>query len=404
MSAAAANIRPRRWPWPYRAALAICSDLDETPDVDVYLESMRFLNTTRTTRMGPGVGLEVGNSLYFDMPAGQLSYWGTDDAGRAALRDLLRSGHIDCLHSYGDHATTRAHAGRAVDELARHDCHPQVWIDHATAITNFGADIMQGQGDVPGAPAYHADLTLGLGVRYVWRGRVTSVIGQDVPRSLGGIVDAAHLLPSARTWAKEFTKGMLARAGSAKYALHPPNAVLRPARLRDGRAVHEFLLANPHWGGVSSADNATGLADVLTPRMLDRLEARGGGMVLYTHLGKIRDAREPFAAPTRAALSGLAGRQRAGRILVTTTRRLLGYCQARDALRASVSADGQGIDVEVGGVDAADLAGLCFPVPAAAGVRLRVNGRDVDGLQRNPPEPGGSASVSIPWPALEFPA
>jgi hypothetical protein len=404
MKAMATGIAPRRWPWPYKAALAICSDLDETPDIDVYMESMRFLNTTRATRMGAGVGLEVGNSLYFDMPAGQLSYWGTDESGRAQLRELLRSGHVDCLHSYGDLATTRAHAGRAIDELVRHECRPQVWIDHATAVSNFGADIMQGQGDLPDSPAYHADLTCGMGVRFVWRGRVTSVVGQDVRRSLGGMIDGAHLGPSARTWGKEWLKGVLARAGSDKYALHPPNALLQPARLRDGRAVHEFLRANPHWGGVSSADNATGLADVLTPRMLDRLEARRGAMVLYTHLGKIRDAREPFAAPTRAALAGLAERCRAGRILVTTTRRLLGYCQARDALRATRAADGQGIEIEVDGVDAADLAGLSFPAQDTARTRIRVNGRDVGELQRNPPEEGGSASVSIPWKPLEFPA
>ncbi|MCC7462937.1 MAG: hypothetical protein IT480_10815 [Gammaproteobacteria bacterium] len=404
MSPAEAGIRPRCWPWPYRAALAICSDLDETPDIDVYLESMRFLNSTRPTRMGPGVGLEVGNSLYFDMPAGQLSYWGTDDAGRAALRELLRSGHIDCLHSYGDLATTRAHAGRAVEELVRHGCHPQVWIDHATAVTNFGADIMQGQGDVPGSPAYHADLTCDLGVRYVWRGRVTSVIGQDVPRSLGGVIDAAHLLPSVRTAGKEWLKGVLARAGSVKYALHPANTLLQPAQLRDGRRVQEFLRANPHWGGVSCADNATGLADVLTPRMLDRLEARGGGMLLYTHLGKIRDAREPFGAATRAALAGLAERRNAGRILVTTTRRLLGFCHARNAVRARASGDGSGIEIEAHGVEPADLAGLCFAVADAARARLRVNGRDVAGVVRHTRPGGGAPCVSIPWPALVFPA
>lgn len=404
MSAPFAAVGLRRWPSPYRAALAICSDLDETPDLDVYLESMRFLNTTRATRMGPGVGLEVGNSLYFDMPAGQLSYWSTDDSGRATLRELLRSGHVDCLHSYGDHATTRAHAGRAIDELVRHDCRPQVWIDHATAITNFGADIMQGQGDVPGSPAYHADLSCGMGVRYVWRGRVTSVIGQGVPRSLDGILDRAHAVPSAKTWAKELVKGVLGASGSDKYALHPPNALLRPVRLRDGRAVHEFLRANPHWGGVSSADNASGLADVLTPRTLDRLEARGGAMVLYTHLGKIRDPREPFAAPTRAALADLAARQRDGRILVTTTRRLLGYCHARDALRATRMDDGAGIAVEVAGVDAADLAGLSFHVDDPAHAHVSVNGRDVGTLVRNPAGASGRASVSIPWRRLEFPA
>ena len=99
----------RRIPYPYRAMLVICSDLDETPDRHVYFEIMRYLNTTGFTIMGPGLGLEVGNTIYFDMPPDQFSYWNTDDKGRGMIRALIRSGHIDCLHSFGDLAVTRTH-------------------------------------------------------------------------------------------------------------------------------------------------------------------------------------------------------------------------------------------------------------------------------------------------------
>src|SRR4051812_9900410 len=75
----------RRLPYPYRAMLAICSDLDETPDRHVYLETMRFLNTQELTTMGNGVGLEVGNTIYFDMPSDQFAYWNTDNTGRAMV-------------------------------------------------------------------------------------------------------------------------------------------------------------------------------------------------------------------------------------------------------------------------------------------------------------------------------
>ena len=107
----------RPFPHPCKAALAICSDLDETPDADTYFELMRFLNTTGETSMGPGVGLEIGNSIYFDMPPGHFSYWNTSEENRERIRVLIRSGHIDCLHSFGDLATTRAHAVRALEEL-----------------------------------------------------------------------------------------------------------------------------------------------------------------------------------------------------------------------------------------------------------------------------------------------
>jgi hypothetical protein len=399
----AAALRPH--PYPYRAMLAITSDLDETPDVEAYLESLRYLNTRAITSIGRGVGLEVGNSIYFDMAPDQFSYWNTDEAGRERLRALIRSGHVDCLHSFGDLAITRAHAGRALDELAHHACRLRVWVDHAVAPTNFGADIMAGHGDVPGSPVYHADLTCGFGIRFVSRGRVTSVIGQDVPRSLAGLLTPRHPVRSADTWAKELAKGLLARSRNAKYAMHGHNATLRPVRLRSGHPVQEMLRSNPHWGGVSSADTADGLSDVLTTRVLDTLVERGGRMLLYTHLGKTR-AREPFAPPTRAALERLAAYHDRGAVLVTTTARLLAYRYAVEGADVSASSiDGQAqIDITVrADVEAADLQGLTVYTPHADTARVHVNAQPVSILARNPPDETGRASVSIPRVPLAFP-
>ena len=67
------EVRLRDLPYPYRSMLAICSDLDETPNRQVYWQIMRFLNTTETTSMGPGAGLNIGNSIYFDMPQDQFA-------------------------------------------------------------------------------------------------------------------------------------------------------------------------------------------------------------------------------------------------------------------------------------------------------------------------------------------
>jgi hypothetical protein len=387
--------------------LALCSDLDETPDRHVYGLITRYLNTTDETPMGPGVGLEVGNSIYFDMPGDQFAYWNTDDAGRATVQALIRSGHVDCLHSFGDLATSRAHAGRALDELSRHGCRVAVWVDHAVAPSNFGADIMRGEGDLAGAAAYHADLTCGFGVRYVWRGRVTSVIGQDARRSLRGIFRRHHPLASAKTLAKEAAKGVLARAGSGKYAMHGSNALLRPVSLRSGHAVWEFLRSNPYWAGVDRGETAEGLGHVLNASMLRRLEARGGYCALYTHLGKVRRTDEPFPPHTRAALAALSAASRAGRVLVTTTRRMLDHAMAVRHVSATASDPGNGalvVDVTTNGAgDLGSLEGLSLYVPTPERTTVRVNGREVGDLQRNPPDHTGRASVSIPWRPLEFP-
>ena len=408
-ASAAASMRP--WPYPYRAGFAICSDLDETPTAADYFEMVRFLNTGEQTRLGAGVDLEVGNSIYFDMPPSQFSYWNGDDAARARVRALIQSGHIDSLHSFGDLATTRTHAGRALDDLARHGCELKVWVDHAVAPSNFGGDIMRGSGDVEGSAAYHADLTHAFGIQYVWRGRVTSVIGQDVGRRLGGIASAAHPVASGLTVAKEAAKGLLARGGSAKYAPHTSNVVLWSSRLRSGQPVLEFLRANPSWAGISVHETADGLGEVLGERMLTRLADRGAACVLYTHLGKMHGPSRTLNDSARRAFQRLASRAHGGEILVTTTRRLLDYCRVRRDVAWSAGAEDGATAVRLASPGVAGRAwhttsvfdGLSFYVDDPARARVIVNDEPVTCLRRNAPDETGRASVSIPWRRLDLP-
>ncbi len=405
------NVSLRRMPFPYKSMLAICSDLDETPDRHVYRQIMRFLNTTDTTCMGPGVGLEVGNSIYFDMPPDQFAYWNTDEAGRATVREFIQSGHVDVLHSYGELATTRGDAERALEELDRYGCRLRVWVDHSTAASNFGADIMRGQGDVPGSPVYHADVTTAHGVRYVWRGRVTSITGQDVPARLAGIFDGSHPFASGRTLAKEAAKRVLARLGNGKYSLHGPNRVLRADRLRDGRPVYEFLRCNPYWGDVGGAATAAGIAEVLTESFLNRLVDREGICVLYTHLGKIANRDEPFAEPARSALQRLARYHHDHKVLVTTTYRLLRYLRVRDSLRYRAERVGQRLMVTIERLEDSVLGTARPSLDDIQGITLVATGREevevsIHGgasVDCETTRSGEVAHVVIPWERLVLP-
>ena len=381
--------------------LAICSDLDETADAQVYAEQMRFLNTREQTTMGAGVGLEVGNSIYFDMPPGQFAYWNTDDAGREMARALIRSGHIDCLHSYGDLAVSRAHVERALQELEHHQLALKVWIDHAQAPTNFGADIMQGHGDEPGHAAYHADLTLRHGVRYVWRGRVTSVIGQNTEASFGGLWQAASPLASGKTILKEAAKQVLGHAGHEKYRAHAGNRLLHPSSLRDGQPAVEFLRCNPHPAGVDTGDTGAGLGEVLTARFLDQLVEREGVCLLYTHLGKLPGRVFPEA--TIRALRLLKQYSDEGKILVTTTRRLLDYVRVTESpsLTATENAGVLRITCDPAWTNE-ELQGLTIYTSTDVN-ELRVNGRAIP-MQCNPADETGQANVSMVWQPLSFPA
>ncbi len=418
MSAAGA-VRPavaiRRFPSPYRAILAVCSDLDETPDARVYLEIARFLNTQEVTAMGEGVGLEVGNSIYFDMPPGQFSYWGTDDQGREMVRALMRSGHIDVIHSWGDLACERRHAERNLSELEKHRCRLEVWIDHSKAPSNFGPDIMVGQGDLPGAAAYHADLTLTYGVRYVWRGRTTGLTGQDAPirpRSFAPMLRRGKAVVSTRTVLKEAAKVALGLLGSPRWSLYGANRVCRPCTLRDGNLAWEFLRTNPSWGGPGASATASGIADVLTPGMLDCLVASGGAAILYTHLGKVVAPATPLGTGTVGAFRHLARLRDSGTILVTTTQRLLRYVTVRDHIHCRSAVVGGKTVVTFDAIEdpiagrrlpsAADLHGLTFGVESRGPVDVRLaNG---DALPCDPVATTAETTwLRVPWPALSFP-
>jgi len=201
--------------------------------------------------------------------------------------------------------------------------------------------------------------------------------------------------------------------GDEKYAMHGPNEILRETKLRSGHNVWEFIRSNPYWGGVGKGATSEGLSDVLEEKMLDKLVDRGGTCILYTHLGKIRSRKELFPEKTRNALIALKNHfYSEGKILVTTTCRLLNYCILAQGIKMSVSYGNQSrstdISVSVPGTGNTqsniDCSGLTFYVPGNCEVNMKINEKSISGLQYNGPDETGKGSVSIPWRRLDFPA
>ena len=399
------SVSLRKYPYPYRAMLAICSDLDETPNKDIYFETARYLNTTEQTSLGKGVGLEVGNTIYFDMPEHNFSYTNTDDDGRQKIHQLIDSGHIDCLHSFGDFVNDRALIEKHWNDIQSGQRKIEVWVDHAQAPTNLDNDIMQGQGAEPGKPAYHSDLTVQSGsLAFIWKGRVTSCVAQNAKRSYRAVFNKQQIKASLKTMTLEFIKGWLARFGNIKYAMHKDNKVLRKSTLVDGTNINEFMRCNPAWGGVSCFDQARGIHNVLTKKVLDTLVDKEGCSILYSHLGKVHSVAEPFTQDTRQAFELLAEYQKNNKILTTTTRRLLGYNRAYDELSFIVKSMGDQTHIYLSTeYSGEDLNGLTWYVDQPEKVSLYVNEQLFDGLIINPPDINNRSSVSIPWALLKFP-
>ncbi len=217
---------------------------------------------------------------------------------------------------------------------------------------------------------------------------------------------------SSRALFKEAVKRKLAQKGNHKYAMHGPNETLCPSILRDKRPVYEFMRCNPHWGGISSCDQGRHIGEVLTDGMLDRFIRRGGTCVLYTHLGKIDNPNIPFNKTAAEAFRRLAEAFRSGSILVTTTRRLLGYRRAVREITFNSQLNVKGLRIHLntlvnenshGKLSEADLSGLTFYVPDAQATCMTIDGQEVTDLQCNAPDHTGRPSVSVAWPVLEFP-
>ena len=396
----------RKYPYPYQAMLAICSDLDETPNKDIYFETARYLNTREQTSLGKGVGLEVGNTIYFDMPSHNFSYTNTDDDGRDKIHRLIESGHIDCLHSFGDFVNDRVSIEKYWHAIQSGKRKIEVWVDHAQAPTNLDNDIMQGHGAEQGTTAYHSDLTVQSGsLPFIWKGRVTSCVAQNTKRSYQSILNKQYIKASLKTITLEFVKGWLARLGNQKYAMHKANKVLRKTTLIDGTKVNEFMRCNPAWGGVSCFDQARGVHHVLTKKMLDTLVEKEGCSILYSHLGKVHSIEQPFTEQTRQAFELLAEYQNSKKVLTTTTRRLLGYNRTVEELDFSVKY----IDEEthiylMTDYSGEDLNGLTWYVEQTRNVKLFINNEFFDGVIINPKDITGKPSISIDWSVLTFPA
>jgi len=399
------SVSLRKYPYPYHAMLAICSDLDETPNKEIYFETARYLNTTEETSLGKGVGLEVGNTIYFDMPEHNFSYTNTDDDGRQKIHQLIDSGHIDCLHSFGDFVNDRALIEKHWNAIQAEKRKIEVWVDHAQAPTNLDNDIMQGQGAEVGKPAYHSDLTVQSGMLpFIWKGRVTSCVAQNAKRSYQALFNKKQIKASLKTIGLEFIKGWFARLGNKKYAMHKDNKVLRKSKLVDDTEVNEFMRCNPAWGGVSYFDQARGIHHVLTKEVLDTLVNKQGCSILYSHLGKVHSVAEPFTNKTRQAFELLSSYQKSKQILTLTTRRLLGYCRTVDELDFSVKNVGKETHIYLSTeYSGEDLHGLTWYVEQPKKVSLYINDQLFDGLIINPPDINNRSSVSIPWALLTFP-
>lgn len=305
----------RKFPYPYDAMLAISSDAD-SETLRKFNLVHEFINTTQSTPLGKGLGLDFADSVFMyngnnepgyvdinhEPMSDELSYFqGVSNRPYAAsvINQYIQDGWIDTLHSYGDFSqvnpsTTqfkRQLAKQAVQALeANHDL-LTVWTDHGNKsnVDNFGSYgkspfYAYQQGATPTSKYYHTNWTIPYGVKFVW----------------------------SDTSSDEF--GM--------------KSTLFPIILPDGRRVWGF------WRYTNESYNSKGdpkwnwtpydLNEQLTSAHLKTIEQKHEYSIVAQHLS---GTTYPGVLPASAvaSLQLLAKEDHAGRILVTRTSRLLAY-------------------------------------------------------------------------------
>lgn len=144
----------RKFPYPYRAMLAISSDADHET-LRKFNLAHQFLNTTKQTPMGKGLGLDISDSFFMydgsnlhtytdenHTPLSDELTWfkGTSNtpSEMSVLSAYIKGGWIDTMHSYGDFSMrdqsqtlfTRKLAIQAIQSLKDHGDVVTVWTDH----------------------------------------------------------------------------------------------------------------------------------------------------------------------------------------------------------------------------------------------------------------------------------
>ena len=396
------------FPFPYRAALAICSDIDGC-DLSTFLAVHRYLNAPRN-----GLGLPVADSFFGQgRDPGQMAYFLPD--GRTATPEAhhiiqaLRGGLIDSLHSWGDFnlaapqpQALRSLAARLVEDLHRQDLSVKVWLNHGDPCNrqNLRARLQTAYaGDDPASPYYTADLLKPLGLKYYWWSDLVSWPLSSRPDSPG-----SRLRPGINAL-KNVLKILLGQRLKTRTTAQIME-LCQPVTLRDGLQLMAFTR---HLRGLKEPTSRHTLRYTLGGPVLEQLLAQEGYLILYTHLGLPRPGpgEELFPLPDRAALDRLAQYYHAGSIWVAPTVGVLNHWLMTRHLVWTAHREGERLIIHLESLrdpntgprppELEELAGLCFYVPSPGEVILRLAGRDLV-PQAFGPDHTGETVVGLPPP------
>ncbi len=405
------DIKLRAFPYPYKAALSICSDID-CCDKETFIKIHRYLNTE-----SKGLGLPVADSFFgIGRNPAQMAYFTYEKKYKLKdgefIRQAIEDGIIDSLHSWGDFNDVspksfdiKGLASALLKEFESYNLKIKIWINHGDSLNyqNLKARLQKNYcGDDPFSPFYTGKILEKLGIKYYWSGELTkkplsinskkykpftffSVLGNSVKNII-------KILTSRKWMIKESTL---------------VKDLVQPAILRDGNCLLRFVrYCNPKESFRMPATRNS-LRYSLKDSRLKKLIKMGGYMILYTHLGrpKVSNYEELFQKKDQEALEGLAAYYKSGKIWVRPTIDLLNYWLTFHRIIWSSYQNKKNIIINLQYIDdpktgkrlpeKEELSGLCFFSYDPENTKILVNGNEIM-TYINPPDECGLPSVQIP--------
>jgi hypothetical protein len=415
------QVRLRPFPFPFRAGLAIASDIDRC-ERDAFIRLHRYLNCPRD-----GLGLPVSDSFFgVGRRYHHMAYFQDDGRTPSADAELIRlglaGGLIDTLHSWGafdfeppDAGFLRRTAECLTETLMAHCLRVPVWSDHGAPINYqnlYARTEPRFAGDDPASPYYTGDLLGKIGIRFVWGSELVPWPSSGCPNGKTMFRSGIRLTQNV---IKNLFKRLIGRAAAVRKSAILLNLAW-PFRLRDGNRIFAFNRYNRHPQGIWGQPTRHTLRHSLHHRTLEALLAEQGYLIVYTHLGMPpQKPGDPlFPAEDAAALENLAAHYRTGRIWVAPTAVLLRHWLVREYLRWSAGAENEHIIIRIDAIDdpttgsrppeSKELAGIAFYTPRPERTVILVNGRSAPRTVW-PPDVSGRACVGFPPPGapdIEF--
>lgn len=389
----------RKYPYPYRAAMSITSDIDGTDTLDQHERIRSLLNEE--------FGIKFTNTFFPFHDESKFSLFSGKAADKNTIIDDIRKGLIDAIHSFGEkNDFTRQHALLTLKALKEKNCKLQVWIDHAESKSNLCKYRFFGKGDMPGEDEYHFDLLKSYGIKFIWTERLTNIIGQGVPlkwKSILEIYDRKYPLDSMKNIAKTIAKIGLDIVGYEKYNYFKHNKLINIATMRDGQKIYEFIRFNNHPKGAAVGDTFEDLAYLISNKVLCALKKSGGYCIVYVHLGKKFNLNNISSRETIAALHNLKREIDCASIYVDRVSKLLTYYLRTNFLDWSFEALKGGYHIHISSINdpvfgsfvpkVKELQNVTFY--ASGDVKILVNGVEIKNIRKNPPDYTGKDSVTI---------